>query len=112
MALFYHNYAILSTVNTMQIEIGGNPHESSQADRASKFPAHAADGHTERLAYADAAMVIFRPAIRGYEFGREGDVHLSPEPLPTFTAQRLGERCRRGICDLPPQGAGEGASHL
>ena len=32
--------------------------------------------------------------------------------LPTFTAQRLGERCRRGICDLPPQGAGEGASHL
>ena len=40
MALFYHNYAILSTVNTMQIEIGGNPHESSQADRASKNEKH------------------------------------------------------------------------
>ena len=75
----------------MQLEIGGNPHESSQADRASKFPAYAADGRTERLAHADAAMVIFRPAIRGYESGRQGDVHLSPEPLSAFTAQWLGE---------------------
>ena len=74
MALFYHNYAILSTVNTMQIEIGGNPHESSQADRASKFPAYAANGRTKRLAHADAAMVIFRPAICGYESGRKGNL--------------------------------------
>ena len=91
MALFYHNYAILSTVNTMQIEIGGNPHESSQADRASKFPPYAANGRTERLAYADAAMVIFRPAIRGYESGRESDVYISSQPLSALTAQRLGE---------------------
>ena len=31
------------------------------------------------------------PAIRGYEFGRESDVHISSQPLPTFTAKRLGE---------------------
>ena len=37
-----------------------NPHESSQADRVSEFPADAADGRTERLAYADAALVSDR----------------------------------------------------
>lgn len=46
-------------------------------------------------------MVIFRPALRGYESGRESGIHLSSEPLSAFTAQRLGERCRRGICNLP-----------
>ena len=34
-----------------------NPHESSQADRASEFPAYAADRRAERLVYADAAPV-------------------------------------------------------
>ena len=83
-----------------------------QIDRASKFPTYAADGRTERLAYADAAMVIFRPALRGYESGREGDVHISSQPLSALATQRLGERRGRGVRDLSAQGAGEGASHL
>ena len=62
--------------------------------------------------FADAAMVIFRSAICGYESGCESDVYISSQPLPTFTAQRLGERCGRGVRDLSTQGAGEGASHL
>ena len=74
-----------------QLENRRNPHESSQADRASKFPAYAADGCAKRLAYADAAVVIFRPALCGYESGREGDIHLPPEPLSALAAQRLGE---------------------
>ena len=86
--------------------------KAAKLNRASKFPAYAADGRTERLAHADAAMVIFRPALRGYESGRESDVYISSQPLSAFTAQRLGERCRRGVRDLSPQGAGEGASHL
>ncbi|MFR6591147.1 MAG: hypothetical protein ACLURV_14780 [Gallintestinimicrobium sp.] len=37
MALFYHNYAILSTVNTMQIEIGGIPMKAAKLTEHPSF---------------------------------------------------------------------------
>ncbi|MPN24885.1 hypothetical protein SDC9_172290 [bioreactor metagenome] len=45
-------------------------------DRPTGLCPHAADRHPKRLSYADAALAVFRSALRRHESGRQGNIHI------------------------------------
>ena len=58
--------------------------------------------------------LFFRSPLLRDEPGRQGDLHLPFEPLPALTQERMGQRARRSLCDLPrkalPRSCGSASS--
>lgn len=86
------------------------PYEGSETEGASRLLLDEADGHTEYLLHADAPLALFRPPLCRSEPGRQGGLHLSPEPLPALPQEGLGQRPGRGVRHFPAPGAGQGTA--